>query len=599
MTGQIMDDALFGVSHSITGRTWRLKQADDQHVAEIVRLAGCPDALARMLAARGITPDGAERFLNPRLRDVFPDPSLFRDMDLAARLIWDAVQADHRIAIFADYDVDGATSGAQLTRWLKSQGADPLLYVPDRLEEGYGPSELAFQRLKAAGAQLVITLDCGAAALEPLKCAAAMDLPVIVVDHHMMKDERPPCLALVNPNQEGDQSGCGILAAAGVVFVLLAALNREGRRRGGFSADHPEPDIMAWLDLAALGTICDVVPLEGLNRAIVAQGLKVMAQSSTLGLRALCEASGAKPPFSPYHAGFLMGPRINAGGRIGKADLGLTLLTTHNEAEAEAIARQLSELNDERKAIEAEVQHEASLQIERQAILEETGFIMAAGEGWHPGVIGIVAGRLKDRFNRPCIIIGLDRELGIGKGSGRSCPGVNLGAAISAAADQGLLMAGGGHPMAGGLTIAYDQVEAFGAFMAQRLSPQWLAADEARSLILDGVLMPGAVSYDLWTRLQGAGPYGAGHGEPRFGFSRLRKTFAKRVGADHVRYSFEGEDGKRLNGIAWRCADAPLGEALLNGPEGFWHAVGKIKGEDGAYGRKAELQLEDLAYCES
>lgn len=585
--------ALFGVECSLAGKRWQLAEADDRVVGEIVRLTGCPDALARLMAARGIEPGAAAGFLQPRLREVFPDPSDFTDMDKAAGLIWDAVEAGRTIAIFADYDVDGASSAAQLGRWLRALGREAIIYVPDRIEEGYGPNTAAFEQLKAQGAELVVTLDCGAASLEPLKAAEAIGLPVIVIDHHMMKEEIPPAAALVNPNQAGDASGCGHMAAAGVTFILLAALNREGRRRNGFGPAK-EPDLFSFLDLAALGTICDVVPLTGINRALVAQGLKIMSAWDKPGLAALAEIAGVEGAASTYHAGFIIGPRINAGGRVGKSDLGARLLSTDDPAEARAIARELDALNAERRAIEADVLDAAMAQILQSGVSAEDPVLIAAGPGWHPGVIGIAAGRIKERFNRPALVIGID-DNAIGKGSGRSVPGVNLGAAIAAAHEEGLLIAGGGHPMAAGLTIAADRLEAFSAFMRERLATEWDSASEARTARLDAVLSPAAVSFEFCQALQQAAPYGAGHGEPRFAFANLRRTYAERVGSDHVRFAFEGEAGARLSGICFRCADNEIGQALLGGGEGPWHAAGKLKASDNRFGRRAEFHLEDLA----
>ena len=331
------DAALFGVERSLAGRSWRLAEANDRVVGEIVRACGCPDALARLMAARGIDAAAAPGFLTPRMRDSFPDPSSFTDMDKAAGLIWDAIEAGRRVALFADYDVDGASSAAQLARWLRAIDREPLIYIPDRIAEGYGPNAEAFAKLKADGAELVVTLDCGAAAREPLRAAAELGLQVIVVDHHLMEGDLPPAAALINPNRPGDASGCGHLAAAGVTFVLLAAMNREGRRRGAFEG-RAEPDILSLSDLAALGTICDVVSLTGFNRALVAQGLRVMSAWARPGLAALAEIAGIEGKATPYHAGFLIGPRINAGGRVGKADLGVRLLSTEDQGEARAIA---------------------------------------------------------------------------------------------------------------------------------------------------------------------------------------------------------------------------------------------------------------------
>ncbi|MGJ3230427.1 MAG: single-stranded-DNA-specific exonuclease RecJ [Oceanicaulis sp.] len=587
-------EALFGVTKSFGGKAWRLKPADDRVAGEIARAAGVSDALARLLASRGITAEDAPRFLAPRLRDSFPDPSSFLGMDGCAVLIWDAVERGERIALFADYDVDGATSAAQLHRWLKQAGEPPLIYVPDRIEEGYGPNAQAFESLKAQGAGLVLTLDCGAASVEPLAAAAGMGLTVGVVDHHLMSGAPPEAAALVNPNQPGCASGCGHLAAAGVTFVLLAALNREGRRRGAFK-DRPEPDLMALSDLAALGTICDVVPLTGVNRAIVATGLKVMSGWRNPGLAALAEVAGITGEATPYHAGFLLGPRINAGGRVGRADLGARLLTTEDPGEARRIAEELDVLNAERRAIEAEVLQGALAQLEAAGVAEDAPILIAAGEHWHPGVIGIAAGRVKERFNRPSIVIGIDPETGLAKGSGRSCVGVDLGTAVAKAREAGILLAGGGHAMACGLTVQHERIEDLRAFLDDQLRGQWEAAEEARSYAVDAVVHPAAVSFEFCDALSAAAPYGMGNPEPRFAFSDLKRTYAQRVGTDHVRFTFEARSGAKLSGVAFRCADAPSGQALLASGEAWFHAAGKLKADDSRYGKRAELHLEDLA----
>jgi single-stranded-DNA-specific exonuclease len=578
----------------LKGRSWVLKTADDKAVREIVRQHGVPDALARLMAARGLAASQVGQFLQPRLRDVFPDPSSFTGMDEAAALIWDTVERGSRIALFADYDVDGATSAAQLHAWLTAMGSEPLIYVPDRIEEGYGPNAAAFEQLKGEGAELVVTLDCGAASVAPITAAVAMGLTVAVVDHHLMDGEVPPAKVLVNPNQPGDASGCGHMAAAGVTFVLLAALNREGRRRGGF-ADRQEPDILALADLAALGTICDVVPLTGVNRAITAQGLKVMSHWSRVGLKALADVAGVTGEASPYHAGFLLGPRINAGGRIGKSNLGARLLTTTDVEEARGIAEQLDQLNAERRAVEAEVLDGAVAQIEAAGIDEDAPILIAAGDHWHPGVIGIAAGRVKERFNRPTIVIGIDPETGLAKGSGRSCPGVDLGSAVSSAREAGLLIAGGGHAMACGLTVEAARIDALRNYLTQALAHSWKAADEARQYTVDAVVHPAAVNFDFASSLNAAAPFGQGNPEPRFAFCDLRRTFAQRVGADHVRFTFEAQSGDRLNGIAFRCADDAMGQALLASGEARFHAAGRLKADDSKYGRRADFHLEDMA----
>ena len=585
---------LFGVAESLRGRAWRLASADDAEAGAIARRAGVSDALARLLAARGVSTEDAERFLAPRLRDSFPDPSSLKGMDDCAALIWDAVEAGAKIALFADYDVDGATSAAQLHGWLKAVGAEALVYVPDRIEEGYGPNAAALQSLHEAGAELVITLDCGAASVEPLAAAARIGLTVGVVDHHLMEGVPPQAAALVNPNQPGDESGCGHLAAAGVTFVLLAALNREGRRRGAFK-DRDAPDILSFADLAALGTICDVVPLTGVNRAIVAQGLKLMGAWSRPGLKALADVAGVQGAANAYHAGFLIGPRINAGGRVGKSDLGARLLTAEDPGEARRLAETLDQLNAERRAIEAEVLDGAVAQVEAAGVGPDDPILIAAGDHWHPGVIGIAAGRVKERFNRPAIVFGIDPETGLAKGSGRSVPGVDLGSAVARARADGLLIAGGGHAMACGLTVQAGEIDALKVFLTETLRESWDKAEAARQYTVDAVVHPAAVSFDFCNALAAAAPYGAGNPEPRFALADLRRTYAQRVGADHVRFTFQAASGATLQGIAFRCADDPMGQALLAPGDAVFHAAGKLKAEDGRYGRRAELHLEDLA----
>ncbi|MHA6288536.1 single-stranded-DNA-specific exonuclease RecJ [Maricaulis sp. CAU 1757] len=591
---QTVTEDFLGVAESLTGRCWRLRPAPEAEVILTARQQKLPDALARVLCARDVKPDDAAQFLAPRLRDVFPDPSDFQDMDKAAGLIWDAVEAGRPIAVFADYDVDGATSAAQLTRWLRHVGQDPIIYIPDRIEEGYGPSARAFEALRDGGAELVVTLDCGAAAHEALRHGAGLGLEIVVIDHHLMDAEFPPAAALVNPNRPDDTSGCGHLAAAGVTFVLLAALNREGRRRGRLS-EASEPKLIDWLDLAALGTICDVVPLTGLNRAMVAQGLKVMGRWQQPGLRALAEVAGVDGAATAYHAGFLLGPRINAGGRVGRADLGARLLTTDEDDEALRLARELDALNRERRGIESEVLDAAMAQVERQGA--ERSVLVAAGDGWHPGVIGVVAGRLKEKHCKPSLVIGIDRKSNppIGKGSGRSVPGVNLGGAIAAAREQGLLLAGGGHAMAGGLSVDPDRITELVAWLDDRLAPELAAASEARALHVDGLLTASGLTPELAELLERAAPFGQGNPEPRFAFSGLRVSFAKRVGSDHVRFTLSDVAGTPVSGIAFRCADTPMGEALLSAGDALWHAVGRVKLDTWQGRRRVQLQLEDLA----
>ncbi|WP_421791674.1 single-stranded-DNA-specific exonuclease RecJ [Hyphobacterium sp.] len=580
----------YSVEQSIGGRQWRLCEIDGGLIGEIRRKAGIDEILARVLAARGVTAEEAGEFLSPTLRHYFPDPSSFQDMDVAASAIWEAVEAGKTLAVFADYDVDGATSAAQLIRYFRAVGHSLLLYVPDRIEEGYGPSEEAFSRLKEQGAEFVITVDCGAAAHAPLKAAHDMALDVVVVDHHLMSADLPPALAIVNPNRPDDQSGCGHMAAAGVTFVLLAALNREGRRRGLFESGK-EPDILALADLSALGTLCDVVALRDVNRAIVSQGLKIMRRWSHPGLKALADVGGLTGDPSAYHLGFVLGPRINAGGRVGQADLGARLLSSDDPAECAQIAADLDAFNAERKQIELDVLDAAQAQLLARGDTDAP-ILIATGEGWHPGVIGIVAGRIKERFGRPSIVIGI--ENGLGKGSGRSVGGVDLGSAIAAAKEDGILIAGGGHPMAAGLTIEEGKVGALQAYLEDRLQPEWDASHDQRAMTLDVELTPAGATLDLAERIMRAAPYGQGFAEPRFLMRNVRVAYAERVGADHVRFSLSDEAGQRVNGIIFRQADQPIGEALLGGSEQIWDAAGRLKLDEWRGQRRVQFHLEDL-----
>ena len=591
-------EAYLGVTRSLSGRKWLSRPLVEADVAIIARQQQIPDALARVLAGRGVSPDQAEGFLSPRLRDDFPDPSSFTDMDKAAGLIWDALDANKKLAVFADYDVDGATSAAQLIRWMRSVGHALDFYVPDRVKEGYGPTPGAFQALKDRGCDLVITVDCGATSHEAMGYAEKIGLDVIIVDHHLMDGDLPPAKALINPNQPGDTSNCGHMAAAGVTFILLAALNREGRRRAAFK-NITEPDLLEWIDLAALGTVCDVVALTGINRAITTQGLKVMGQWHHAGTRQLAKIAGIEGKASTYHAGFQLGPRINAGGRVGQAELGTRLLSTDDEEEAETIARQLDSFNTERRAIESDVMDEALHQLEKQG--QSRSILIAAGEGWHPGVIGVVAGRMKEKFGKPVIIIAIDRagENPMGKGSGRSVPGVNLGAAISEAKKAGLLIAGGGHAMAGGLSVDPERITELVAFLDDILAPQLANAVDAMAFKLDGLLSAPAANTDLAEMVAKAGPYGQGNGEPRFAFSNMRVRFAQRVGTDHVRFTLEDASAQRISGISFRSAETPVGEALLSADERIWHAAGKIKLDEWQGRKRIQLHLEDLAAAES
>ena len=582
-----------GVARSLSGRLWTQRSADLEDVRQHQLRLGLSEPLARALAARRIGPDGAETYLNPTLKAQFPDPSSFLDMDRAAEILVDALQSGRPAAVFADYDVDGASSAALLVRWFRAMGAELPIYVPDRLTEGYGPSAVAFERLKRQGVELVVTVDCGAAAHEAIAAATELGLDVVVIDHHLMRGDAPAAAAVVNPNRPGCNSGQGMLAAAGVSFVLLAALNREARRRGLF-AERSEPDLRQWLDLAALGAVCDVTQLVGFNRALAAQGLKVMSGWANPGLKALLAVSGSKPsPATVFHAGFILGPRINAGGRIGRADLGARLLSTDDPAEALALAEELDALNASRKEVERQVLDEAVEAIETSG-QASAPVLVAAREGWHPGVVGIVAGRLRERYRRPAIVIGIDPVARIGKGSGRSQPGVDLGRGIIAAFEQGLLLAGGGHAMAAGLTVRADGVDPLRAFLCERLEADFAVAAAADAVEIDALIAPGGADRRLFEDFQRLAPFGPGNPEPMFalGDVLIEQPMAMRGG--HVRCTISDGRGGRLKAIAWRASDTDLGRRLMSGQGGL-HVAGRLKADDYNGREGVQLEIEDAA----
>lgn len=554
------------------------------------------DIVRQLLLSRGVNAADIERHRYPTLRNFLPDPSMFRDMDVAADRIAQAVIAGETITIYGDYDVDGATSSALLIRLLRELGVEAGYYIPDRLLEGYGPSGEALVKLGQAGSSLIVTVDCGAMAHEALGMAHAAGIDVIVVDHHKCSPDLPQTVALVNPNrldEEDEAAAHGHLAAVGVAFLLAIALVRTLRQRG-FFAERKEPDLLALLDVVALGTVADVAALHGLNRAFVAQGLKVMARRDNIGMSALIDASRLKRSPACSDLGFALGPRINAGGRVGESTLGVRLLTTRDPEEARTIAAQLSALNEERRAIEAEVQEAAEQQLAAQ---HNRAVHLVAGEGWHPGVIGIVAGRIKEKTGKPALVIALDGETG--KGSGRSISGVDLGAAIIRARDEGLLVAGGGHAMAAGLTVSADKVDALAEWLDRTLEGQVARASASREMALDLAVSPGGLTSELVNSLDEAGPYGVGWPGPRVAVGPVRLVKCDIVGTDHVRLIAAGDDGKSFKGIAFRAADSDMGQALLHGSRGrrLWLA-GRVKIDDWGSRPQAELHLEDAAWAD-
>lgn len=574
------------VERSVSGRPWQWRRAGGDALGTSL--------VDQLLLARGILPADLERHRGPTLRSFLPDPSRFRDMDRAAERLARAIEDGETIAIFGDYDVDGATSSALLTLLLRQLGAEPIVYIPDRMLEGYGPSGKALLGLRERGASLVVTVDCGAQAFDALAEAAAAGLDVVVVDHHQCAATLPAAYAVVNPNrldEEEEGRAHGHLAAVGMAFLLGAAVLRLLRGRGAF-AERAEPRLIDLLDLVALGTVADVAKLQTLNRAFVTQGLKVMAAGRNLGLVALAEAARLVKAPSCRDLGFALGPRINAGGRVGKSDLGVRLLTSTDPEEARALAAELDRLNEERRAIELAVCEAAEAAAAAQA---DAPLLLVAGRGWHPGVIGIVAGRLKEKFDRPAIVVA-EGEDGLGKGSGRSISGVDLGAAVLAARDHGLLLAGGGHAMAAGLTVAPGGIEPLRAFLAERLAGDIERARHGRSLLVDAVLAPGGVCGALCDELDAAGPYGAGWPSPRIAAGPVRLFNAGIVGNGHVRGRAAGADGRGFKWIAFRAADSALGQALLAGaPDSRWWLAGSVKRDEWNGGNAAEMHLDDAA----
>ena len=586
----MINDSLLDVNNSYSGNKWSLRSKNEELISSIQKDSQIDYITARIIAGRKIDLADVQDFLNPSLRKLLPDPSSMQDMDKAAKIIFNAIKGDKKITIFADYDVDGATSAAQLVKWARNFEVELEIYVPDRIREGYGPSIEAFNHLKKNGSDLVITVDCGAAAYSALVAAQALDLSIVVIDHHLMDADIPPAEALVNPNRIDDSSKLNYLAAAGVTFMLLVALNREARAQNFKNI----PDLFDYLDLAALGTICDVVPLKGLNRAIVKQGLKVFSRESNIGLKSLMFETNTKSPITPYHCGFVLGPRINAGGRIGKANIGAELLSTENRQLAIKYAQELDRVNLERRILQDKILDEALL---KTLSMHKTNSVLVVSmEGWHPGVIGIVAGRLKERFNKPVIVIGID-ENGIGKGSGRSIQGIDLGNEIKKLYEKGLLISGGGHEMACGLTIENKYIKTFHEILERNLSDRINFIRSKFSIKIDALLNISAVNMDLMNSINQIGPYGSGNPTPTFAFAELRVAYANRVKGGHIRCNFEDKNGQRIKGICFRAEEMGFDGILLNERNRYLHIVGTLKINTWKGHTSIDLQVIDVSNC--
>lgn len=582
---------LLGVERSVSNKRWVERPHDERLAIALAQRLGVSALTARVMAARGVTLETADHFLSPTLRDLLPDPSHFKDMETVVARTVEAIEHKQSIAIFGDYDVDGATSSALLVRFFKGLGITPRVYIPDRMSEGYGPNAQAFETLKQEGVDLIITVDCGTTAFEPLEYAAEQNLDVIVIDHHEADVRLPPCVGVVNPKRLDEDGQYASVAAVGMAFIFAVGVNRALREAGWLEKQNLKPvNLLGFLDIVALGTVCDVVPLVGLNRAFVIQGLKVMAGRQNMGITALSDVAGVAEAPEAYHAGFVFGPRVNAGGRVGESYLGTRLLATDNPAEAAELAARLDGYNQERKSLEQEVLEAAITQVETDGVGQ--GFVCAVGHGWHPGVIGIVASRLKERYSLPACVISVNED-GVGHGSGRSVSGVDLGSAVLAARQAGLLLKGGGHAMAAGFTVAEAQRNHFIEFLETRLSQQIAQEEIVPTYRCDGVIAPNAVTPALVEELEQIGPFGAGNAQPKFILPEVSVQRADVVGKDHVRCFLTDSFGVRLKAIAFRALDSELGQLLLNHGGKKLHVAGRLKLDTWGGGSSVQVILED------
>jgi len=593
---KIASRLFLGVERSVCGRPWRdrLDERATTRALAIAQRHNVPELLARILAGRGVDVDEVEAFLDPTVRRLMPDPHTVTAMEQGALRLADAMTRGEQVAIFGDYDVDGATASALLARFLRLGGSEPIVHIPDRIFEGYGPNIEAIRALAVRGPKLLVTVDCGTASIEPLAEARRLGLDVIVIDHHQA-DERLPDAIVVNANRLDDLSGLGHLAAVGLVFVTVVAVNRVLRTRGFWTEARPEPDLLGWLDIVALGTVADVVPLKGLNRAFVAKGLLALRRRDNVGLTALMDVARLSGPPEPFHLGFLLGPRINAGGRIGRADLGSLLLRTDDPIEAGRIAAELDRLNSERRAMEVAMLEEAQAEASAALGIEEKGaVVVTAAANWHPGVVGLLAARLKERFNRPAFAIALEPG-GIGTGSGRSILGVDLGKTVRRAVTEGLLLKGGGHAMAAGITIKHGALAEFRAYLESELAEAVAAARADQALLIDGAVSAAGANAALVEAIERAGPFGAGNTEPVVALPNHVVAYADPVGPDHVRVRLRSGDGTMLSAIAFRAAGQPLGQTLLQSRGQVLHAAGMLSIDRWNGGERVQLRLIDVA----
>ncbi|MGE5513533.1 MAG: single-stranded-DNA-specific exonuclease RecJ [Bacteroidota bacterium] len=591
-------DAFFlDVQRSARGFAWRerLDAAGRNLALAISQRHGLPDLLGRVLAARGVRLEDVATVLDPTIRALMPDPSSILDMDKGAARLAQAIVTGERIAIFGDYDVDGACASALMHRFLQAHGCNARIYIPDRMLEGYGPNAAAIEGLIREGARLIVTVDCGTTSFDALAQARSLGAETIIVDHHQADERLPDVHAVINPNRQDDLSGLGYLCAAGVTFMLLVATVRELRRRGHYDTNSPAPDLLDLLDLVALATVADVVPLQGLNRAYVTRGLQIMRLRRNIGLRALVDAAGLREAPTPYHLGFVLGPRINAGGRIGDAGLGARLLATDDETEAARIAVLLDKLNRERKAVEAQMLEEAVAEADRLVDADpDLPILIVGSDRWHKGVVGLVASRLVERFGRPACVIAWESGR-VGTGSLRSVSGVDIGAAVRSAVAEGLLVKGGGHAMAAGLTVAQDRFDVFRETLQAMLREPASLARALVALDFDGALTPAGVNDELIDLLERAGPYGQGNPQPRFAFPAHRVKFAKVVGETHIRCVLEAGDGARLDAVAFRAVGQPVGELLLSSAGMPIHVAGILRRDAWGGRQRIELQVDDAA----